>query len=214
MQLGLLLKAPLQKLPRFDSQHAKSHRGAQCKLAGSSVVRAAVLKERSVNDGLGLNGPPNLEEWVWLVSDWCWYDQLAVGWLQLGSMTSLPCMSFRYASLFASIPVLGLGGVCGWGFILKWEGFTRNDDLPEIAVWVEQKQLLYIFYYVKRKLFTEQPQERTSAQWFWWQEQGDYLQKKLFINLNKWTSVSHPMRIFLHYEYSCWHVVVGRHWFL
>lgn len=76
-------------------------------------------------------------------------------------------MNFGSASLFGSIPVLGLGGVCGWGLILKWEGFTRNDSLPEIAVWVEQKPLLYIFYYVKcRKLFTEQPQERTSAPCF------------------------------------------------
>ena len=31
-------------------------------------MRAAVLKERSVNDSLGLNGPPNLEEWLLLVS--------------------------------------------------------------------------------------------------------------------------------------------------
>lgn len=60
-------------------------------------------------------------------------------------------MNFRYASLFGSIPVLGLGGVCGWGFILKWEGFTRNDDLPEIAIWVEQKLLLYIFLSCKEK---------------------------------------------------------------
>ena len=41
------------------------------KLAGGSDARAAVLKERSVNDGLGLNGPPNLEECMWLVGDWC-----------------------------------------------------------------------------------------------------------------------------------------------
>ena len=37
-------------------------------LAGSSNVCAAVLKERLVNDSLGLNGPPNLGEWMWLVS--------------------------------------------------------------------------------------------------------------------------------------------------
>lgn len=30
-------------------------------------VRAAGLRERSVNGGLDLNGPPNLEEWMWLV---------------------------------------------------------------------------------------------------------------------------------------------------
>ena len=31
-------------------------------------MHAAVLKERSLNDSLGLNGPPSLEKWMWMVS--------------------------------------------------------------------------------------------------------------------------------------------------
>ena len=36
--------------------------GGGGKLAGSCDMRATVLKERSVNDSLGLNRLPNLEE--------------------------------------------------------------------------------------------------------------------------------------------------------
>ena len=67
------------------------------KLASSSDVHEAVLKERSVNDSLGLNGLPHLGEWMWLVSGWCWSDQLAVSWLSWDSW--LPCPTWISAML-------------------------------------------------------------------------------------------------------------------